>query len=65
MREGAVIIENGKKKQSLRVECPKCGYKMPIYYDETAECKGVTISCKGRNCHHVFEIKIEHGKQIK
>ena len=52
-------------KNTVRVECPVCGYKMPVSYTGEAECKGVMVACKGRNCHAVFELKIEKGKQIK
>lgn len=46
-----------------KVECPYCGYKMPIEKDETAECKGLWVKCKGRNCGKEFEIKLK--KPIK
>ena len=52
-------------KNTVRVECPECGYIMPFWYKDQAECKGVMLRCKGRNCHAVFELKIEKGKQIK
>ena len=52
-------------KNTVRVECPECGYVMPFRYTDQAECKGVMLRCKGRNCHAVFELKIEKGKQIK
>lgn len=48
-----------------RVKCPKCGYSMPMTYDETSECKGVYVPCKGRNCKTIFELKIKDGKQVK
>ena len=54
-----------EKKIKHRVTCPACGYKMPIYYDDKAKAYGVTVTCKGRNCHAVFELKIENGKQIR
>lgn len=41
-----------------KVKCPYCGYEMPIYIADKAECKGLTIRCKGRNCKKIFEIKI-------
>lgn len=41
-----------------KVKCPYCGYEMPIFYDEKAVCRGLTIRCKGRNCRKEFEIKI-------
>ena len=54
-----------KMKNTVRVECPVCGYKMPVSYTGEAECKGVMVVRKGRNCHAVFELKIKKGKQIK
>lgn len=54
--------EKGKEK---RVICPVCGYRMPISYSEEAECEGVYVPCKGRNCTHIFEVKIKKGQQIK
>lgn len=61
----AIIIEKLEKNNMHRVECPDCGYKMPIFFTDKADCNGVMISCKGRNCHSVFEVKIKYGKQIK
>lgn len=58
----------GKQGMSVgmaQVECPECGYKMPVFYGSASECSGVAVSCKGRNCHAVFEVKIKKGKQIK
>lgn len=40
------------------VKCPYCGYIMPIKVSSDAECKGVWVRCKGRNCKKIFEIKI-------
>lgn len=48
-----------------RVECPYCGYSMPVFFVEKSACHGVTIQCKGRNCGKKFEIKIKNGEQIK
>lgn len=45
-----------------KVECPYCGYRMPIFYDDKAECHGLTVRCKGRNCKKEFEIKIKKTK---
>ena len=42
-----------------KIECPYCGYRMPIFYNEEAQCRGLTVRCKGRNCKKEFEIKIE------
>lgn len=47
------------------MQCPFCGYKMPFSYTDEAECKGVMVPCKGRNCHAVFELKIRNGKQVR
>lgn len=58
-------IEKMREKYTIRVRCPVCGYQMPISYTKEAECEGVMISCKGRNCHAVFELKIKDGKQIR
>nr|DAQ91631.1 MAG TPA: hypothetical protein [Caudoviricetes sp.] len=35
---------------------------MPIKIDRTAECKGVWVRCKGRNCKKEFEIRISKTK---
>lgn len=53
------------KKMKMQVECPVCGYKMPVFYDKDAESRGIHIACKGRNCKHIFEIKITKGQQVK
>lgn len=59
------IMNNTEKKKSRKVVCPYCGYEMPIFYDDTAICDGVTVTCKGRSCHAVFIIRINSGEQIK
>ena len=42
-----------------KVECPYCGYKMPIEYDkQKSKPKRIFVKCKGRNCKKEFEIKI-------
>jgi len=51
--------------KKIKVQCPVCGYRMPVFYDEKANCEGAFITCKGRNCRTTFEIKIHNGKQIK
>ncbi len=56
-------IEDNEKR--IKVTCPVCGYEMPIRYSQQAECKGVFVSCKGRNCRCIFEVKIEKGQQYK
>lgn len=41
-----------------KIRCPFCGYQMPIFFSDGAECKEVFAKCKGRNCKKIFEIKI-------
>lgn len=41
-----------------KVKCPYCGYEMPVFYTDSAQCKGVFIICKGRKCKKEFEIKL-------
>lgn len=48
-----------------KVQCPYCGYKMPLTKNETAECNGIFVRCKGQKCKKVFEVKIKNGKQVK
>lgn len=38
---------------------------MTISFTEDAECDGVYVPCKGRNCNHIIEVKIKKGQQIK
>ncbi len=54
-----------ENKKLIKVQCPCCGYKMPVSYNEKANCAGVYVSCKGRNCTNIFEVKIINGKQVK
>lgn len=46
------------------IECPYCGYRMPITFSKEAKCKGVFVKCKGKKCKKIFEIKI-NSKQVK
>lgn len=54
-----------EEKKRTKVKCPECGYEMPVTYSAEAFCRGVFVSCKGRNCKCVFEVKIEKGQQYK
>nr|DAI95723.1 MAG TPA: hypothetical protein [Caudoviricetes sp.] len=38
---------------------------MPEQYSKSADCSGVFVRCKGKNCKREFEIKIINGKQVK
>lgn len=59
------VADIEKVKNTIRVQCPVCGYMMPFSYTKEAECKGVMVPCKGRSCHAVFELRIKEGKQIR
>ena len=48
-----------RRAMDRKVECPYCGYKMPLTHTEKAVCRGVFIRCKGRNCKKIFEIRID------
>ena len=48
-----------------KVKCPYCGYGMPLRLSQTADCKGIFIKCKGKNCKQIFEIKVKNGRQVK
>lgn len=52
-------------KDLRHVVCPVCGYKMPVFYKDMAQCEGMMVSCKGRNCHAFFEVKVKDGKQVR
>ena len=53
------------KMESKKIECPFCGYKMPITFSKDAKCSGIFVKCKGKKCKKVFEIKINYKKQVK
>jgi len=38
---------------------------MPERYDQKADCFGVFVKCKGKNCKREFEIVVKNGKQVK
>lgn len=54
-----------KRPWFVKVRCPACGYIMPVSYTEDAECHGIYVSCKGRNCKNIFEVIIKQGQQYK
>lgn len=51
------------KISNNRVICPYCGYRMPIEYSSSANCREITVFCKGRTCRRRFDIIIEDGVQ--
>lgn len=65
MEKVAPVQQNGGRGTIgfKKIKCPYCGYKMPFFYGEKAESRGVFAKCKGRNCKRLFEIKI--GKEGK
>lgn len=46
------------KEKYKKVQCPFCGYEMPIFYKKTSVSEGVFAICKGRNCKRKFKIRI-------
>ena len=52
----------GVTKETARVTCPYCQYRMPIEVRDGAACHGLWVKCKGRNCGRLFEIKIPSEK---
>lgn len=48
-----------------KVECPYCGYVMPLIILPEAECKGIKAKCKNRNCKKEFEVRVEKGIQSR
>ncbi|QOV18910.1 hypothetical protein INP51_13085 [Blautia liquoris] len=54
-----------EKKKSVQVQCPVCGYRMPIFYTEETECRKLKVPCKGRHCKNIIEVTIKDGQQIK
>lgn len=49
----------------MQVACPFCGYRMPVFFNESSECRGIYITCKGRGCKQKFEIAVKNGKQFE
>lgn len=47
-----------------KVKCPHCGYEMPVWYRPDAECQGIQLKCKNRECRKEFDVVIEKGKQL-
>ena len=47
--------ENGKMK---KIECPYCGYKMPVWAEKNAKTSGIWVKCKNKKCSKEFEIKL-------
>jgi hypothetical protein len=45
------------------VECPYCGYLLPMIYDENTNVSGLLVRCKGRNCKESFVLNIKRGIQ--
>ena len=58
-------MKNRKSKGMCRATCPKCGYRMPVFYNREAASEGVFVPCKGRRCGAFFEVKIENGIQVR
>lgn len=46
-----------------RVICPYCGYRLPIEYSRSANCREISVKCKGSHCRKIFNLIIEDGVQ--
>ena len=44
---------------SGRVQCPYCGYLLPVWWEDTAIAEGIWVRCKGKHCKKLIEIKLE------
>lgn len=49
-----------EKSRMLRIKCPYCGYKMPVYFDpdKPPDETGIYMRCKRRSCKRIFELKV-------
>lgn len=66
MRDKKPISEVGKDAGHVQqVSCPVCGYRMPVFFSSSAECRGLYVTCKGRGCKNRFEITVKNGEQTK
>lgn len=48
-----------------RIICPYCGYAMPVHILSGAECHGLKMKCKSRECKKEFEMIVHNGQQIR
>ena len=48
---------NVDRKKYTQVQCPACGYRMPLFFTEEAECKGVQVACKGESAPIFLKLK--------
>nr|DAW95469.1 MAG TPA: Transcription elongation factor Elf1 like [Bacteriophage sp.] len=51
------MIKLNTKKEN-KIQCPYCGHPLNVFYDKSAECKGVFFKCKNKECKKVFELRI-------
>lgn len=51
--------DTAEGKGRIKVQCPYCGYKMPIFYGKDAKAEDLHVRCKARHCKKFFEINIE------
>lgn len=47
-----------KQEEKQKVRCPYCGYPVNAFRARDAECKGIFMKCKNRECKKVFEVRI-------
>lgn len=65
--KGELQLAERHRVCALEVWCEAlvCGYEMPEQYSQSADCSGVFVRCKGKNCKREFEIVIKNGIQVK
>jgi transcription elongation factor Elf1 len=47
-----------KQEEKQKVRCPYCGHPVNAFRTQDAECKGIFMKCKNRECKKVFEVRI-------
>lgn len=55
--------ERDKLCSIKNVECPYCGYLLPMLYNKDTNVNNLLITCKGRQCKKSFVLNIKHGIQ--
>ena len=53
LQEGEAI-----EKEVSKIRCPYCGHPVNVYRSKDAECKGVFLKCKNKDCKKEFELII-------
>ena len=49
-------MDNKQTREKIR--CPHCGHPINVFKSKDANCQGIFLKCKNKECRKEFELRI-------